>query len=72
MKIKLITLENLKGEEVSIPNLLSIRFELNEDPEDWIDVIGYANGIQIRSSPVLHIFPQASNAISIFTTHKTV
>lgn len=68
MKIKLITLDHLEGVEIDITHLMSVRFELDEGPEDWIDVIPHGNGIEVRSNPLLRIFPQAANAIAIFTT----
>lgn len=67
MKIKLITLDHLEGIEIDTKNLLSVRFELSKQPENWIDITPYDNGIAVRSSPILHIFPQAANAINIFT-----
>lgn len=68
MKIKLITMGHMEGVEIDTKQLLAVRFEFSEEPENWIDVNVTHDGIGIAlySYPLMQIVPVAGNAVAIY------
>lgn len=75
MKIKIISVGNLEGQEIEVKNILAIRFMLESDPhvmnpgdEKWIDVNfsrENADNITVRGLRPIVVYPQAANAIDV-------
>lgn len=66
MKIKIISLDNLTGQEIDIKNILAIRFVIDNKYENWIDAIPTTTGsLSVRGMHPISIQPESANTILI-------